>query len=178
MAKPERYQLPFDFRRRLDRSLVYYELGFVGQQNPGDTSRLVCQRREKALPPSTVYLLAAPSTPDEVIEDIEQQIEAGETLTVSHVQRIISEAKKRKTRSKDDVNTVEGTVISSRVVDADVDTTEVANRLENVLTQVFDLLSEQEGDDWSALFHNSKLTRFRNEIYQFREELRSKLMAR
>jgi DNA repair protein RadC len=32
MAKPERYQLPFDFRRRLDRSLVYYELGFVGRE--------------------------------------------------------------------------------------------------------------------------------------------------
>ena len=123
------------------------------------------------LPPTTLYMLAAPSTPDEAIEDIEEQIETGERLSVSYVQSVISDAKKRK------AHTVAGTVISSRIVETNVDTAEAAGRLENVLTQAFDLFSDQAGDDWSALFRNSELTRVRNEIYQLREEVRTRISA-
>ena len=70
----------------------------------------------------------------------------------------MSDAKKRKTRSENDANTIDGTVISSRIVDANIDTAEATRRLEDVLTQVYDLLSDQAGDDWAILFHNSELT--------------------
>ena len=47
------------------------------------------------LPPSTLYLLAAPSTPDEAIEIVEGRIDAGDRLSVAHVQRTIDEQKRR-----------------------------------------------------------------------------------
>ena len=54
MANPERYQLPFDFRRRPDPSQIYYELGFTGREHqeeggepPGP--RFVRQLREEVL---------------------------------------------------------------------------------------------------------------------------------
>ena len=47
------------------------------------------------LPPSTLYLLAAPSTPDEAIEIVEERIDKGDRLSVAHVQRTIAEQKKR-----------------------------------------------------------------------------------
>lgn len=47
------------------------------------------------LPPSSLYLLAAPSTPDEAIEIVEERIDAGDRLSVAHVQRTIAEQKKR-----------------------------------------------------------------------------------
>jgi hypothetical protein len=46
------------------------------------------------LPPSTLYLLAAPSTPDEAIEIVEGRIDAGDRMSVAHVQRTIAEQKK------------------------------------------------------------------------------------
>jgi hypothetical protein len=49
MTKPERYQMGFDFRPKPDRSLVYYELGFAGQDNPEGTSRFVRQLKEQVL---------------------------------------------------------------------------------------------------------------------------------
>jgi hypothetical protein len=47
------------------------------------------------LPPSTLYLLAAPSTPDEAIAVVEERIDAGDRLSVAHVQRTIDEHKRR-----------------------------------------------------------------------------------
>ena len=47
------------------------------------------------LPPSTLYLLAAPSTPDEAITLVEERIDAGDRLSVAHVQRTIDEQKRR-----------------------------------------------------------------------------------
>jgi DNA repair protein RadC len=50
MIKPERYQLPFDFGRKPDRALVYYELGFVGrEQLEGGVGRFVRQLREEVV---------------------------------------------------------------------------------------------------------------------------------
>ncbi len=46
------------------------------------------------LPPSTLYLLAAPSTPDEAISIVEDRIDKGDRLSVAHVQRTIAEQKK------------------------------------------------------------------------------------
>jgi hypothetical protein len=47
------------------------------------------------LPPSTLYLLAAPSTPDEAIAVVEERIDAGDRLSVAHVQHTIAEHKRR-----------------------------------------------------------------------------------
>jgi hypothetical protein len=47
------------------------------------------------LPPSTLYLLAAPSTPDAAIAQVEARIDAGERLTRDVVQGTIVEAKFR-----------------------------------------------------------------------------------
>ena len=49
MANPERYQLPFDFRRRPDPSQIYYELGFLGQEKTEPVGRFVRQLREEVL---------------------------------------------------------------------------------------------------------------------------------
>jgi hypothetical protein len=46
------------------------------------------------LPPSTLYLLAAPSTPDQAISLVEERIDKGDRLSVAHVQRTIAEQKK------------------------------------------------------------------------------------
>jgi hypothetical protein len=46
------------------------------------------------LPPSTLYLLAAPSTPDQAISIVEERIDAGDRVSVAHVQRTIAEQKK------------------------------------------------------------------------------------
>jgi hypothetical protein len=46
------------------------------------------------LPPSTLYLLAAPSTPDEAITLVEDRIDKGDRLSVAHVQRTIAEQKR------------------------------------------------------------------------------------
>ena len=129
------------------------------------------------LPPSTLYLLAAPSTPDEAIESIEGQLGTGQRITIRYVQDAISDAKRRaKDRELAEI-TIDGEVISSTVVEAEMDaeTAEAVERLDEVLIQAFDLLSDQAGDDWSALFHNSELTRVRNEIFLLREELRKRV---
>ncbi len=46
------------------------------------------------LPPSTLYLLAAPSTPDTAILQIEEQLDAGRRISVSVVQETIRTAKR------------------------------------------------------------------------------------
>jgi DNA repair protein RadC len=47
MTNPERYQLPFDFGRKPDHSLVRYEWGFMGGENPTGIARFVRQVREE-----------------------------------------------------------------------------------------------------------------------------------
>ena len=46
MPRAERYQMGFDFVARPDRSLVYYEMGFAGQDNPEGSGRFVRQLKE------------------------------------------------------------------------------------------------------------------------------------
>lgn len=46
MARPERYQLGFDFRRP-DPSQIYYELGFLSRENPEGIGRFVRTLQEE-----------------------------------------------------------------------------------------------------------------------------------
>jgi ParB-like chromosome segregation protein Spo0J len=76
-----------------------------------DTARKLMQVSELAesrnlrdlnLPISGLYLLAAPSTPGEVRQDVIERIENGESLSVKHIKELIDEA-----RSKQDIETAE-----------------------------------------------------------------------
>jgi hypothetical protein len=61
------------------------------------------------LPPSTLYLLAAPSTPDAAIEVVEERIDAGDRLSVVFVQRTIAALKARPDHTPD--VTVDGEIV-------------------------------------------------------------------
>ena len=76
MAKPERYQLPFDFGRRPEQSLVYYEMGFTGHENADEGSgRFVRKLREEVLVRSPYdaahHLLSHVFTPFEAFDQEE-----------------------------------------------------------------------------------------------------------
>lgn len=127
------------------------------------------------LPPTALYMLSAKSTPDEAIEEVEKRIQNGHRIGVSQVQAVIREVKKR-------VNTVEieGEVISAETVDDETNDEqntdkELAQWLDIVLGQAFDLLEGEPDEKWGQLFKNSELTRVRNEIYQLRELVRTKI---
>lgn len=76
MARPERYQLPFDFGRKSDRSLVYYELGFAGREHQEEgASRFVRQLKEEVVIRSpyeaAVHLMRNVFTPFEAFDQEE-----------------------------------------------------------------------------------------------------------
>jgi hypothetical protein len=62
------------------------------------------------------------------------------------------------------------------VIEATPDQLEKAKRLDDVLSQVFNLLAGEPDETWAALFHNSELTRVRNELYQLRETLHKRIL--
>ena len=73
---------------------------------------------------------------------------------------------------------MDGEISSSRVVAEDISQhEEKAKHLDAVLTQVFDLLSGDPAEEWAELFHNSELSRVRNEIYQLRARLRETILG-
>jgi hypothetical protein len=126
------------------------------------------------LAPSTLYLLAAPSTPDEAIQTVEARLATGEHLGVEYVQRVIADAK-RKFNSPPEIP-VNGEAPADTPIEAvRPNERDKAQRLNGVLTQVYDLLTGEPDDTWAILFHNSELTRVRNEIYQLREQLRKRI---
>jgi hypothetical protein len=47
------------------------------------------------LPPSSLYRLAAPSTPDEAVREVEELIDAGERVKLAEVERIVYAARRR-----------------------------------------------------------------------------------
>jgi len=128
------------------------------------------------LAPSTLYLLAAPSTPDEAIRTVEAYLATGERLGVEVVQRVISDAKRRAKGQP-------GAVVNGKAPGGESleqmnsDRLVKANRLDDVLSQAYDLLTGEPADEWAALFHNSELTRVRNEIYLLRETLRKQILG-
>lgn len=124
------------------------------------------------LPPSTLYLLAAPSTPDEAIKAVEQQLDAGERISVAYVQGVITNAKR-----KVGTPALEGVVPASAgdgTVTADGSDnvrTRAAQRLEATLATIIDLLSGQPAADWELLFHTDELRRLCNELVRLRSTL-------
>ena len=81
----------FDFLPKPDRSLVYYELGFVGQNNPEGTGRFVRQLKEEVVVRSPYdaaqHLLTNVFTPFEAFDQEELWL-----LLFNNKQRITYEA--------------------------------------------------------------------------------------
>lgn len=141
------------------------------------------------LPPSTLYLLAAPSTPDEAIAVVEERIDAGDRLSVSHVQRTI-EAYKRRLR---------GAIIDSEahiVRDADDEAREgdegwsvddLMNSedasmpyryLEGVLTELLNAV-ERKGTlalvTWNLVMRNRDLDNIHIKLQRMRDRVRAEM---
>lgn len=125
------------------------------------------------LPPSTLYLLAAPSTPDEAIATVEQQLTNGERISVAFVQRAITEAKEQKTQAQ--VVTpamVDGEVVDSYVVYTEQNLHKAAvQRLERTFATVLGLLSGVTEEDWVALFQTDDVNRLREEVNRLQQAL-------
>jgi hypothetical protein len=124
------------------------------------------------LPPTTLYLLAAPSTPDEAIQAVEQQLDAGERISVAYVQDVITGAK-QKTRSQTSPSLApEGEApVPGAIDDATNVRAHAAQRLEATLSTVIDLLGGQPAADWELLFHTDELRRLCNELVRLRSTL-------
>ena len=75
MTRPERYQLPFEFGRKRDPSLTYYELGFGGHEQVESAGRFVRAVREEIVVRSpqdaALHLLANVFTPFEAFDQEE-----------------------------------------------------------------------------------------------------------
>ena len=141
------------------------------------------------LPPSTLYLLAAPSTPDEAIAVVEERIDAGDRLSVAHVQRTIDEHKRRARAAQ----TIDGiaTVISNgeeegseeqawRIEDMmnSEDASMPFRYLEGVLTELLNAV-ERKGTlalvTWNLVMHSKDLDVVHVKLQRMRDRVRAEL---
>ena len=141
------------------------------------------------LPPSTLYLLAAPSTPDEAIAVVEERIDAGDRLSVAHVQRTIDEHKRRARAAQ----TIDGiaTVISNgeeegseeqawRIEDMmnSEDASMPFRYLEGVLTELLNAV-ERKGTlalvTWNLVMHSKDLDVVHLKLQRMRDRVRAEL---
>jgi Protein of unknown function (DUF3102) len=140
------------------------------------------------LPPSTLYLLAAPSTPDQAISLVEERIDAGDRVSVAHVQRTIAEQKKL-ARSV----TIEGkaTVLGAEGendgddeawgVDALMNSEDAAipyRYLEGVLTELLNAV-ERKGTlalvTWNLVMHSRDMDTVHVKLQKMRDRVRAEL---
>lgn len=127
------------------------------------------------LPPSTLYLLAAPSTPDEAIQEIEQRLDSGDRLTVAGVQRTIKVAKRQQHPSS---MTIEGEVVggNKRTPPAAPSRSDV----EALITRIDEALEALDPETvqlWSGIFNNNDLGRARNDLFRLRAEAERRIEA-
>jgi hypothetical protein len=124
------------------------------------------------LPPTTLYLLAAPSTPDEAIQAVEQQLDRGERISVATVQRLINDAKQQvQSQVVDPFPAGEASGAPPLVNGADPARSQAAQRLATALANVIELLSGQPAEDWALLFRTDELRRLCNELIRLRSTL-------
>jgi hypothetical protein len=142
------------------------------------------------LPPSTLYLLAAPSTPDEAIAVVEERIDAGDRMSVAHVQRTIDEHKRRVRGLTIDAKAQpellptgeeSGTEEQGWSVD-DVMNSEDASMpyryLEGVLTELLNAV-ERKGTlalvTWNLVMHSRDLDTIHVKLQRMRDRVRAEL---
>lgn len=142
------------------------------------------------LPPSTLYLLAAPSTPDEAIEIVEERIDKGDRLSVAHVQRTIAEQKKlvRILTIDGEAQVVNGQGgdeagkdEESWSVDAVMNSEDASmpyRYLEGVLTELLNAV-ERKGTlalvTWNLVMHNRDLDNIHVKLQKMRDRVRAEL---
>ena len=141
------------------------------------------------LPPSTLYLLAAPSTPDQAISLVEQRIDAGDRVSVAHVQRTIAE-QKRLVRTV----TIEGK--ATRIGEEEGETGEADQSwgmeammnsedasmpfryLEGVLTELLNAV-ERKGTlalvTWNLVMQSRDMETVHNKLQKMRDRVRAEL---
>lgn len=145
------------------------------------------------LPPSTLYLLAAPSTPDEAIATVEERIDAGDRLSVAHVQRTIDEHKRRVRALTIDGKTIDGKAQPELLPTGDeageqgwsvndVTNSEDASMpfryLEGVLTELLNAV-ERKGTlalvTWNLVMHSRDLDTIHLKLQRMRDRVRAEL---
>lgn len=136
------------------------------------------------LPPSTLYLLAAPSTPDQAISLVEERIDAGDRVSVAHVQRTIAEQKKLvRTVTIDGKATVLGQTEGEEnwgmdaVMNSD-DATIPFRYLEGVLSELLNAV-ERKGTlalvTWNLVMQTRDLDNIHVKLQKMRDKVRAEL---
>jgi hypothetical protein len=145
------------------------------------------------LPPSTLYLLAAPSTPDQAITIVEERIDAGDRVSVAHVQRTIAEQKKLVRQGAPGRMTIDGeaTVLGGTVdgeqdgdawgVDAVMNSEDASmpyRYLEGVLTELLNAV-ERKGTlalvTWNLVMHSRDMDTVHVKLQKMRDRVRAEL---
>jgi hypothetical protein len=116
------------------------------------------------LPPSSLYLLAAPSTPDQAIVEIEQKLDAGERLQTARVAQIIGLAREQAQR----------TAPAARPALNDAERQRV-RRLAQRLADVARRLEGRPAKDWAVLFGDRRLARVRGSLVELLQEVQELL---
>ncbi|RIK37553.1 MAG: hypothetical protein DCC57_21550 [Chloroflexi bacterium] len=122
------------------------------------------------LPPSTLYLLAAPTTPDEAIRVVEERLDAGDRPQLARVARIV-ELSKQAQRTPSSPAPAPAAPLSATQAGTLAREVQAAMALvlEDALAQALARLDsipgdKQPGELWGKLFHNREYSRVRNEV--------------
>ncbi len=137
------------------------------------------------LPPSTLYLLAAPSTPDQAISLVEARIDAGDRVSVAHVQRTIAEQKRLMRPTIDGQATVLGSEPDANGetwgVEAVMNSEDASmpyRYLEGVLTELLNAV-ERKGTlalvTWNLVMHTRDMDTVHLKLQRMRDRVRAEL---
>ena len=125
------------------------------------------------LPPSTLYMLAAPSTPDAAIAQVEAHLAREGRVTVRTVQHVIAAAKAQSIPEMLDEADLRLSAYNAEQA--------AVRRLERALTDAILLLSGPSARDWAQLFGDGdeagELARVRDEALALREAVRRRLAS-
>ena len=116
------------------------------------------------LPPSSLYLLAAPATPDQAIVEIEQKLDAGERLQATQVTQIIELVRQQ-------IRPIAPTARPA----LDNASRRRARRLANRLAAVARQLEGRAVQDWRLLFDDQRLARAQRGLVELLEEVQALL---
>lgn len=128
------------------------------------------------LSPTVLYELAAPSTPDEAIEEVEEQIKSSERISVAYVQDIIRQAKIRQRQQTPGMVTIEGEVLSSNgVTHEELTHRTKGQRINQALDAILRQLDASLLADWQTLFDDDELLRLYQETLRLQQRLATQI---
>ena len=116
------------------------------------------------LPPSSLYLLAAPTTPDQAIVEIEQKLDAGERLQARQVTRIVTLVREQLAPETPPTRP-----------ELDDEDRARAERLERRLAKIANQLGGRTGRDWRLLFDDRRLAHAQREVVALLEAVQGLL---